>query len=60
MQRGNLLPAGQLLNDFWIHRILIKELSHPEKGKTNIQPAESTEPSVAERIKEWIPQSLRF
>ncbi|MBL6723777.1 MAG: hypothetical protein ISQ09_01665 [Rubripirellula sp.] len=60
MQRGNLLPAGQLLNDFWIHRILIKELSHPEKGKANIQPAESTEPSVAERIKEWIPQSLRF
>ena len=60
MQRGNLLPAGQLLNDFWVHDLLSESPNAPKAKNTKIESSESSDPSVAERIKDWLPQSLRF
>lgn len=60
MQRGNLLPAGELLNDFWIRDLRSDQMGNGGEIKAKMQAVESNDPSVAERIKGWIPESLRF
>ena len=62
LQQGNLTPAAQLLKNDWARHLLARK---PAKPVLTIQPARAAPlrkepPSVADRIKSWIPKPLRF
>ena len=60
MQRGNILPAGKLLQNFWIQTLLQDPPSDSEDRVIPLKPPKETAPGVAERFKDWLPDSLRF
>ena len=60
MQRGNILPAGKLLQNFWIQTLLQDPPSGSEDRVIPLKPPKETAPGVAERFKDWLPESLRF
>ena len=60
LQRGNLTPSARLLNNYWARHLLT--LGPSKKPKPVIDAVEHTDetPGVAERIRSWLPQPLRF
>ena len=60
LQKSNLNPAGRLLHNGWaLHLLKLDPLQDPEAA-TEAAPATEKTPGIAERIKDWIPRSLRF
>ena len=60
LQRGNLAPSGRLLQNHWARHLLInRPAKHTKRVIEAVQPTEEV-PSVAERIRSWIPRPLRF
>jgi hypothetical protein len=60
LQKSNLNPAGRLLHNGWaLHLLKLDPLQDPEAA-TEAAPATEDTPGIAERIKDWIPRSLRF
>ena len=60
MQRGNLLPAGKLLDNFWIQYLLSNKRENSIQLEKSAEQKEKAKPTVAETLKDWIPHSLRF
>ena len=60
MQRGNLLPAGKLLDNFWIQYLLSNKRENSIQLEKSAEQKEKAKPTVAETLKDWIPDSLRF
>lgn len=60
LQRGNLAPAGRLLQDHWAQHLLgLKDVAKPIPAQASEPPAEES-PGVAERLRTWLPAPLRF
>ncbi|MGI9469932.1 MAG: hypothetical protein ACR2NZ_00270 [Rubripirellula sp.] len=60
LQRGNLTPSGRLLQNHWARHLLTHgPAKHAKRVIEAVQPTEEP-PSVAERIRSWIPRPLRF
>jgi hypothetical protein len=61
LQKSNLAPAGRLLQNGWARHLLkldpLKE-ADPKTTESEIKTEET--PGIAERIRDWIPQRLRF
>lgn len=65
LQRGNLTAASRLLQNFWAQYLLAVEppVAIPRESPTAVDavdPVKQPVPGVAERIRNWLPQSLRF
>jgi len=60
LQRGNLAPCGRLLKNDWARHLL--HLEEVPSADPRPKPNKKTErdPSVAERIRSWLPKPLRF
>ena len=60
LQRGNLTPSAQLLQNHWAKFLLTEAASRaPAVAEKTKQPPESS-PGVADRIRGWLPRPLRF
>jgi hypothetical protein len=60
LQRGNLTPSGRLLHNHWARHLLqLGPAPQVEQAPEPAKPAEPA-PGVAERIRSWLPQPLRF
>lgn len=60
MQRGNLLPAGKLLENFWVQRLLTDKKPNRDKNEPAVKREDMEPPSVTERFKEWLPGNGRY
>ena len=62
LQTGNLTPAAGLLQNYWARYLLAQQKPVPSKPILQVRPTAKVAepPSVAERIKGWIPRPLRF
>lgn len=60
MQRGNLLPAGRLLENFWVQRLLTDKRMKRDKKEPAALNQTSENPSVTERFKDWLPGNIRY
>ena len=60
MQRGNLLPAGKLLENFWVQRLLTDKKPNRDKKEPAVKREAMEAPSVTERFKEWLPSNARY
>jgi hypothetical protein len=60
LQRGNLLPSGKLLQNHWARHLLTLGPNDQTQSVIETVPVPSDPPGVAERIRNWLPQPLRF
>ena len=64
LQRGNLTPAATLLQNDWAQHLLSRKIAVKAKPAAvpaaPVVPKRKEPPSVAERIKGWLPRPLRF
>ena len=60
IQRGNLTAAARLLNNYWANDLLNQQKTPELPAIQQATQANEQPPGVAERIKSWLPRSLRF
>lgn len=60
LQRGNLTPSGRLLQNHWARHLLTHGPAKNAKRVIEAVQPPKEPPSVAERIRNWIPRPLRF
>lgn len=60
LQRGNLTASGRLLQNHWaLHLLNLGPVPQARRATEATSPPEEA-PGVAERIRSWLPQPLRF
>ena len=67
LQRGDLTPASRLLSKYWSRYLISLDLPATESAASSLRAADNvdetnaeSDASVATKIKDWIPESLRF
>jgi len=61
IQRGNLEPSSNLLQNRWAQRLIDSSLSAQVIAKESKNTPEQTDtPGVAERFRSWLPNPIRF
>jgi len=62
LQKNNLAPAGRLLQNGWAQHLLkLSEIQTTAPATTEVDKTEPEDaPGIAERIRDWIPRTLRF
>ena len=62
LQKNNLAPAGRLLQNGWAQHLLkLSEIQTTAPATTEVDKTEPQDaPGIAERIRDWIPRTLRF
>ena len=60
IQRGDLTAAARLLNKYWANNLLQQQAAPQTPIIQQATQADQEQPGVAQRIKSWLPRSLRF